>query len=827
MLHAHLFHRDCQWPRYVFAAVAVICGAGSISADEPTAVPVEGQPLAANIERLVQALDFLGAPIEARIAADLRAAGERRDAPALQSLLDLSVLFVVSINPESRVKVARGAGPARLQQGGFTPVIIKVINQGAITKPLRIHSPMAGAVYAGEAAGSLEREQNLALRSDVPQAVSGRFLHLEMFSGPPMTGRLSGLEVEYAIALIYSSEAGRREATISFDVDQGTQDLGFRGEVPVLFQIKPAVAARLRVRDHDGTPTTARFFFRDAAGHVFPTQSKRLAPDLFFQPQIYRADGETVLLPPGELTMEACRGPEYRVLKRSITVPDSGETDIDVQLERWIEPRKFGYYSGDHHIHAAGCAHYASPQEGLVPREVIRQVKGEGLNVGCILSWGFCYDFQRQFNAPLANEVSEPFTAIKYDIEVSGFGSAWLGHVCLLNLKDHVYPGSDGIKNWPTWATPTLRWAKEQGGFTGYPHSGSGMQIEPVPASRRMLTQFDADKNGGLTPAEAADALLTEPFEKIDINRDQLLSETELVRSHERIADQLPNVGIPEAPLEICAAVAHGVCDFTSAMDTPRVREWNTWYHLMNCGFPLKVAGETDYPCMSGVRVGQGRTYVQLGQIDKVDVHQWCEGLARGRSYVSDGYAHAVKFGVNDAVAGDELRLNQPGKVAVTAAVAFSAEAPLEVPYGLAMPAAGRPWLGDTVTIHPSKPIAEQAARERIVEIVVNGRPVARQSVPADSQIHELKFTVAVDRSSWIALRQFPQLHTNPVAVLVGRKPIRASRASAQWCAAIVEQMKQARTMKIAPAERDAATKSFSAAIEIYRRIAAESPEST
>ena len=29
------------------------------------------------------------------------------------------------------------------------------------------------------------------------------------------------------------------------------------------------------------------------------------------------------------------------------------------------------------------------------------------------------------------------------------------------------------------------------------------------------------------------------------------------------------------------------------------------WYHILNCGFPLKVSGETDFPCMSGERVGQ------------------------------------------------------------------------------------------------------------------------------------------------------------------------------------------------------------------------------
>jgi hypothetical protein len=83
------------------------------------------------------------------------------------------------------------------------------------------------------------------------------------------------------------------------------------------------------------------------------------------------------------------------------------------------------------------------------------------------------------------------------------------------------------------------------------------------------------------------------------------------------VIDLLPNVAIPDAGgHEIFVTTAIGVCDFISAMDTARLLEWNAWYHLMNCGFPLKCAGETDFPCMSGTRVGQGRTYVQLGKVE-------------------------------------------------------------------------------------------------------------------------------------------------------------------------------------------------------------------
>src|SRR5262249_51500523 len=153
---------------------------------------------------------------------------------------------------------------------------------------------------------------------------------------------------------------------------------------------------------------------------------------------------------------------------------------------------------------------------------------------------------------------------------------------------------------------------------------------------------------------------------------------------------------------EICVTSAMKVCDFISAMDTARVPEWNCWYHIMNCGFPLKASGETDFPCISGGRVGQGRVYVQLGKVAKVDYAQWCEGLAHGRSYISDGYSHALEFSVNGQPAGGEIKLDRAGAVSVKAKVAFAKELPLGTAVG------GETPRGVT----------------RRVEVIVNGQPV-------------------------------------------------------------------------------------------------------
>jgi hypothetical protein len=863
-------------------------------------IDVEAQPLADNALRLLKALDTFGHTFTPAQVAAIESAAKKQDIKKIQELLEPHVLIHVHLNPEARVKLKRGDGPAVIQQGGYTPVLIKVHNESTVTKPLRIGSPQALPIHSG---GRAKGKGEITIDD-----VRNRFLDLEMVSAAPMTDKLSGLKLEYALALVYSRDAGvdkegkliegKGAATIIIDVGQGTTDVGGRGEVPVLFTIKPGIPVKLMITDFDDTPTTGRFTFKDKMGRVYPPKAKRLAPDFFFQDQVYRHNGGVVLLPPGELTMTYGRGPEYRLQSKTITVPEKGDATVAVKLERWINPMTFGFYSGDHHIHAAGCSHYTNPTEGVFAEDMFLHVKGEGMNVGCNLTWGPCYDFQRQFFEPTAHKISEPFTVLKYDVEVSGFGSQALGHVCLLNLRDQTYPGSDGTKTkgWPTWTTPLMRWAKNQGAYTGYAHSASGLGINAEAAAERLLDRLgtiqeneqkikvemevkmtvaveeatkkrieeqirtelaelfkkdfddkvkiekaaklrkevderirqelsvklkdeiekkykDAKERKSLRDAalvrskfsekKAESILLPLPFDEVDTNNDGFITTAELIEAHKKAANKLPNHAIPEmngiGAQEICVTTAQGICDFISAMDTQRVPEWNCWYHLLNCGYPLKVSGETDFPCITDSRVGQGRVYVQLGtKIKKIDFKDWAEGLAKGRSYVSDGYAHALHFSVNDAVPGEKVKLREPGKVAVKAKVAFASEPSLGTAQGGQIP----------------------KGRTRQVELIVNGRVIATQEVAADDKEHDLTFTLPIEQSSWVALRHFPQMHTNPVDIIIADQPIRCSKESAMWCVDVIEQLWRVRGPGILPEERVEAERVFQWAVQRYRQIA-------
>ena len=488
------------------------------------------------------------------------------------------------------------------------------------------------------------------------------------------------------------------------------------------------------------------------------------------------------------------------------------------------------FFCGDHHIHGAGCSHYTNPTQGVTPEDMFAQVKGEGLNVGCVLTWGPCFDHQRQYFSPLAADLSEDRTLLKYDLEISGFGSAALGHVCLLNLSDQTYPGSEGTSShgWPTWTVPVLRWTKAQGGVTGYPHSS--LRVVPEAAADWLLTILDHNQDQELTEEECRGELLPAAFGDIDEDASSKITRRELVRSTTQAAEQLPHTAIPSmdggGAMEIFVSTAEGVCDFISAMDTPRIGEWNPWYHLLNCGFPLKLSGETDFPCMSSRRVGQGRVYVQMGDPATLDFAEWCRGIAAGRSYVSDGFAHAVRFTVNDIAPGPEpVRLSSAGSVSISAAAAFAPEIPRAVAYGTHAPGTGRTVVGDTRVLHAERNSDWVNGGDRTVEVVVNGKPVASAEVPADGEPHELQFTVPIEVSSWVALRQFPQLHTNPVNVQVSDRPIRASRASAVWCARSIQLLWHNRQRFIAGSERAAARRTYERAVARFLAVAGECPD--
>jgi hypothetical protein len=263
-------------------------------------------------------------------------------------------------------------------------------------------------------------------------------------------------------------------------------------------------------------------------------------------------------------------------------------------------------------VHAAGCSHYQNPTEGVRPEDMVRQIKGEKLNVGAVLTWGPCYYYQKQFFTGKDNPLSAPDQLMHYDLEVSGFPSSHAGHLVLLGLKDQDYPHCVRIEQWPTWDLPILRWAKSQGALVGFAHSGWGLEVKSHELPNYEMPGFDG------------------------------------IGANEYIVD----VTYPDT------------VDFISAADTPYVWELNIWYHTLNVGFRTRISGETDFPCITDARVGQGRVYAKID--GPLTYPAWLDALRAGRSYVSDGRSHLMDFSVNGVEVGthaSEVKLAEAGTV--------------------------------------------------------------------------------------------------------------------------------------------------------------------
>lgn len=785
----------------------LICGGGAIAsarllpAFAVGTAEIAPQPYFANVKRALEALAKLGSPVGTQDAQQLEALARQGDRAAVEQaegILQRYTLATLSIAATGSVQIAVGGAPKQLVEQGWRMFLVRLMNVSGRTDKLNFGTGLGPPGASRMARGV--HDFNLAQRGDLADTlnkaplIEKMWLQSQLHDTTPMvrygieipTTALSGVPIEYRVIQLFSRDSGpRREKLIAFTFPSPE---GFRPSKPQQFDFEcvPSHSIALGIFDDDGVGCVASLTIKDQQGHVYPPQAMRLAPDMYFQEQIYRADGETIRLPDGDYRIEIKRGPEYLVGAQTVKISD-GQRRIDVKLKRWIDPARWGWYSGDAHIHAAGCAHYQNPTEGVSPETMIRQVRGEGLYLGEVLTWGPSWYYQKQFfsgkaisppaslehpelqsanNTSLTTHATpkDAESALRYDVEVSGFPSSHAGHLILLRLKDQDYPGTKLIEDWPSWNLPILKWGKEQGAVVGYAHCGSGMFVESTDLPNYEIPPMDG------------------------------------VGTQEGIVD-----------------VTHGALDFIAGCDTQPLAELNAWYHMLNCGYRLALIGETDYPCITGERPGVGRTYVRLDErpVDDAGYEAWVRAMQKGRLYCGDGRSHILELKVNGRHSGDgDIVLRKPSTVTIEALVAARLDPEQSAAFQETKDQAFNGWHLENARIGVS--------REVPVELVINGIAIEKVTLLADGTPRTIKFKTLIERSSWIALRILPSAHTHPVFVTVANKPIRASRRSAQWCRACVDKVWEVKSPFMRESERPAAAEAFDRARKTYDQIISE-----
>lgn len=126
----------------------------------------------------------------------------------------------------------------------------------------------------------------------------------------------------------------------------------------------------LSITDEHGEPVTVRAGLYDADGRMPLVGDDALALDRYgerlrqlplretlgYWPGkgrfVFYIDGRyRASVPPGEYQLVLSRGPEYRLLTRSIRVEEGQTTNLALALQRWIDMPARGWYSADDHIH--------------------------------------------------------------------------------------------------------------------------------------------------------------------------------------------------------------------------------------------------------------------------------------------------------------------------------------------------------------------------------------------------------------------------------------------------------------------------------------------
>lgn len=164
-----------------------------------------------------------------------------------------------------------------------------------------------------------------------------------------------------------------------------------------------------------------------------------------------------------------------------------------------------------------------------------------------------------------------------------------------------------------------------------------------------------------------------------------------------------------------------------NSLDSFSIREW---YRYLNCGYRVPAVGGTD-KMSATTPVGGVRTYAKLAPGDEFSFEHWGEAVRAGRTFTTSGAL--IGLTAEGREVGEEIRLPAGGG---TLAV--------EV------------WAVCAQPIHG-------------LELINNGKVIAKTFSQEGSRRLELKENVKIDKSGWLAARCFSHyltrhLYTVPIA---------------------------------------------------------------
>ena len=368
--------------------------------------------------------------------------------------------------------------------------------------------------------------------------------------------------------------------------------------------------ARIYVQGQDG-----KWYFPKSAsdkGSAVPYRKQRGASPSVEMHVTLSAHPFVVDLPPGKYELTVERGHEYHPLKKTITV-DKKPVKVTLEMKRWINVAKRGWYSGDTHVHRT-------------LKELPNVMLAEDLNVALPLT----YWVTEAYNSPRTSAKSSPKDVpaklitidkthvisprnTEYEIFTVKGKRHTLGAIFVLNHQSVFEQGAPPV----------------------------GPIAKKARAEKALL---DLDKHNWPW------SMMLIPVMKVDLY--------ELANNHVwRAQFGFPGFGtMPPQYMGVetdrRGMTEWGWIDFT----------FQNYYALLNCGFRLRPTAGT----ASGVHpvpLGFGRVYVKCS--GGFSYKKWIQGLDRGQSFVTTGPMLFVQ--VNDKPIGQVFQPREKkGKYRIT-----------------------------------------------------------------------------------------------------------------------------------------------------------------
>jgi TolB protein len=287
----------------------------------------------------------------------------------------------------------------------------------------------------------------------------------------------------------------------TLDIAGGRPSAWHEVEITERRPVAPTGTVRIRVLGPDGSPVPARVHLDASDGRSYSPEGGFHRAQMVHDRHYFHTPGEDqVVVPAGVTTIEALRGFEYLPASTSVEVPEGGEAEVTLRLERLVDMPLLGWYSGDTHLHDLHQGRWGQTHESF-----FLQLLAEDLRMGHSLIHMDGTRIQGRWE-DLTGE-PHPLSTDTHLLQYSQEFRGGLGHIGMLGTSEFILPFTGGAGGRPTpsppWTFPISM------GRT--PREGSRGTCTPMPPGPTRQGRPPAPRRPSTWPSDAGTSTTWEP----------------------------------------------------------------------------------------------------------------------------------------------------------------------------------------------------------------------------------------------------------------------------------------------------------------------------